>query len=178
MKTALVHAQTSFTAVSSTLTEKRVTATLVRLLPEFHSDVKIEEIPTGDFLRIVAQLDAIAESMMALPNRSAVWQSLLAGPLRVSVGGRLREIQFLTRPGLDRHPPRTRGVLMDAPTLTTERQQMRQLLADLAAKATETLPAESAGRIAKAVVALLSDWFPATTGEKIHVDGGFHAVGA
>jgi enoyl-[acyl-carrier protein] reductase I len=32
--------------------------------------------------------------------------------------------------------------------------------------------------IAKAVVALLSDWFPATTGEKIHVDGGFHAIGA
>jgi meromycolic acid enoyl-[acyl-carrier-protein] reductase len=32
--------------------------------------------------------------------------------------------------------------------------------------------------IAKAVVALLSDWFPATTGEAMHVDGGFHAVGA
>ena len=31
--------------------------------------------------------------------------------------------------------------------------------------------------VAKAVVALLSDWFPATTGEVIHVDGGFHAVG-
>ena len=31
---------------------------------------------------------------------------------------------------------------------------------------------------AKACVALLSDWFPATTGEMIHVDGGFHAVGA
>jgi enoyl-[acyl-carrier protein] reductase I len=31
---------------------------------------------------------------------------------------------------------------------------------------------------AKACVALLSDWFPATTGEKVHVDGGFHAVGA
>ncbi len=31
---------------------------------------------------------------------------------------------------------------------------------------------------AKAVVALLSDWFPATTGEVIHVDGGFHAIGA
>ncbi len=30
---------------------------------------------------------------------------------------------------------------------------------------------------AKAVVALLSDWFPATTGEILHVDGGFHAVG-
>jgi len=28
----------------------------------------------------------------------------------------------------------------------------------------------------KAVVALLSDWFPATTGEIVHVDGGFHAV--
>jgi enoyl-[acyl-carrier protein] reductase I len=32
--------------------------------------------------------------------------------------------------------------------------------------------------VAKACVALLSDWFPATTGEKVHVDGGFHAVGA
>jgi enoyl-[acyl-carrier protein] reductase I len=31
---------------------------------------------------------------------------------------------------------------------------------------------------AKAVVALLSDFFPATTGEIIHVDGGFHAMGA
>ena len=30
----------------------------------------------------------------------------------------------------------------------------------------------------KAVVALLSDWFPATTGEIVHVDGGFHAIGA
>ncbi|NCV08880.1 MAG: hypothetical protein EBV66_00445 [Actinobacteria bacterium] len=25
---------------------------------------------------------------------------------------------------------------------------------------------------------LLSDWFPATTGEIVHVDGGYHAVGA
>jgi len=31
---------------------------------------------------------------------------------------------------------------------------------------------------ARAVVALLSDWFPATTGEIVHVDGGFHAMGA
>ena len=31
---------------------------------------------------------------------------------------------------------------------------------------------------AKACVALLSDWFPATTGEMLHVDGGFHAIGA
>lgn len=31
---------------------------------------------------------------------------------------------------------------------------------------------------AKACVALLSDWFPATTGEMVHVDGGFHAIGA
>lgn len=32
--------------------------------------------------------------------------------------------------------------------------------------------------VAKACVVLLSDWFPATTGEMIHVDGGYHAVGA
>ncbi len=30
--------------------------------------------------------------------------------------------------------------------------------------------------VAKACVALLSDWFPATTGEVIHVDGGFNAM--
>jgi enoyl-[acyl-carrier protein] reductase I len=32
--------------------------------------------------------------------------------------------------------------------------------------------------VSKAVVALLSDWFPKTTGEMVHVDGGFHATGA
>jgi enoyl-[acyl-carrier protein] reductase I len=32
--------------------------------------------------------------------------------------------------------------------------------------------------VAKACVALLSDWFPSTTGEMVHVDGGYHAVGA
>jgi enoyl ACP reductase len=31
---------------------------------------------------------------------------------------------------------------------------------------------------AQAVCALLSDFFPATTGEIVHVDGGFHAMGA
>jgi meromycolic acid enoyl-[acyl-carrier-protein] reductase len=34
---------------------------------------------------------------------------------------------------------------------------------------------EPAGR---GVVALLSDWFPKTTGEIVHVDGGAHAIGA
>ena len=32
--------------------------------------------------------------------------------------------------------------------------------------------------VAKACVALLSDWFPMTTGEIVHVDGGYHAIGA
>jgi enoyl ACP reductase len=31
--------------------------------------------------------------------------------------------------------------------------------------------------VARACVALLSDWFPATTGEMVHVDGGYHAMG-
>lgn len=30
---------------------------------------------------------------------------------------------------------------------------------------------------AKGAVALLSDWFPKTTGEMVHVDGGVHAIG-
>jgi enoyl-[acyl-carrier protein] reductase I len=32
--------------------------------------------------------------------------------------------------------------------------------------------------VARACVALLSDLFPATTGEIVHVDGGYHAIGA
>jgi len=36
---------------------------------------------------------------------------------------------------------------------------------------------KDASSVAKACVALLSDWFPMTTGEMVHVDGGYHAVG-
>ena len=32
--------------------------------------------------------------------------------------------------------------------------------------------------VARACVALFSDWFPMTTGEMLHVDGGVHALGA
>jgi enoyl-[acyl-carrier protein] reductase I len=32
--------------------------------------------------------------------------------------------------------------------------------------------------VGRAVVSLLSDWWPATTGELVHVDGGYHAMGA
>jgi enoyl ACP reductase len=31
--------------------------------------------------------------------------------------------------------------------------------------------------VARSALALLSDWLPATTGEIVHVDGGFHAMG-
>jgi enoyl ACP reductase len=34
-----------------------------------------------------------------------------------------------------------------------------------------------AGPVARSTLALMSDWFPATTGEIVHVDGGFHAMG-
>ena len=33
-----------------------------------------------------------------------------------------------------------------------------------------------ADAVARSCVALLSDWFPKTTGEIVHVDGGFHSV--
>ncbi len=32
--------------------------------------------------------------------------------------------------------------------------------------------------VSKASIAMLSDWFPQTTGSMIHVDGGYHAIGA
>jgi meromycolic acid enoyl-[acyl-carrier-protein] reductase len=35
-----------------------------------------------------------------------------------------------------------------------------------------------ADAVARMVTVLLSDWAPATTGEMIHVDGGYHAMGA
>jgi enoyl-[acyl-carrier protein] reductase I len=38
--------------------------------------------------------------------------------------------------------------------------------------------ASDSSSVARACVALLSDWFPMTTGEILHVDGGFHATGA
>jgi enoyl-[acyl-carrier protein] reductase I len=38
--------------------------------------------------------------------------------------------------------------------------------------------ASDSSAVARACVALLSDWFPMTTGEILHVDGGFHAMGA
>ncbi len=34
------------------------------------------------------------------------------------------------------------------------------------------------GSVARTACALLSDWFPSTTGEMVHVDGGYHALGA
>jgi meromycolic acid enoyl-[acyl-carrier-protein] reductase len=37
---------------------------------------------------------------------------------------------------------------------------------------------KNAEPVARACVALLSDFFPATTGEVVHVDGGYHAMGA
>jgi enoyl ACP reductase len=32
--------------------------------------------------------------------------------------------------------------------------------------------------VARTACALLSDWLPSTTGELVHVDGGYHAIGA
>ncbi len=43
--------------------------------------------------------------------------------------------------------------------------------APLAWDLTDTEPA------ARGIIALLSDWFPATTGEIVHVDGGLHSTG-
>lgn len=54
-------------------------------------------------------------------------------------------------------------------------ERFEQLWAERAPLGWTVTDTEPAGR---ACVALLSDWFPATTGEIVHVDGGYHAVGA
>ncbi len=53
--------------------------------------------------------------------------------------------------------------------------QFEQVWADRAPLGWDVADPEPA---AKAAVALMSDWFPATTGEIVHVDGGVHAIGA
>ncbi len=47
-----------------------------------------------------------------------------------------------------------------------------------AARAPLGWDATDSNAVARACVALFSDWFPMTTGEILHVDGGAHAVGA
>ena len=37
---------------------------------------------------------------------------------------------------------------------------------------------EDTSGVSRTCVAMLSDWFPQTTGEIVHVDGGYHAMGA
>ena len=37
---------------------------------------------------------------------------------------------------------------------------------------------EDSSAVAEATIVLLSDWFRATTGSMIHVDGGYHMIGA
>jgi enoyl ACP reductase len=52
---------------------------------------------------------------------------------------------------------------------------MEELWTDRAPLGWDLTNTESAAR---GIIALLSDWFPATTGELIHVDGGLHSTGA
>jgi enoyl ACP reductase len=54
-------------------------------------------------------------------------------------------------------------------------EQFEGVWADRAPLGWDMSDAEPAAR---GCVALLSDWFPATTGEIVHVDGGVHAIGA
>ena len=51
------------------------------------------------------------------------------------------------------------------------------LVADWAARAPLGWDPDDRTAVAKAAVALLSDWLPATTGAVLHVDGGAHAIG-
>lgn len=51
------------------------------------------------------------------------------------------------------------------------------LVAEWGARAPLGWDANDRTAVAKAAVALLSDWLPATTGTVLHVDGGAHAIG-
>ncbi len=87
--------------------------------------------------------------------------------------------RYLSR---DLGPHRVRVNLVSAGPLRTIAARSIPGFSSLEDTWTERAPlgwdTRNAEPVAKAVVALLSDWFPSTTGEMLHVDGGFHAQAA
>lgn len=71
------------------------------------------------------------------------------------------------------------GIRVNLVATGPQRTMLRRALGDLPWGDDAPLgwDATSTTAAARAVVALLSDWFPATTGEIVHVDGGRHAIG-
>ena len=69
------------------------------------------------------------------------------------------------------------GVRVNLVATGPHRTMLRRALGDLPWDPPLGWDPTSAEAAARAVVALLSDWFPATTGEIVHVDGGAHAIG-
>jgi len=80
----------------------------------------------------------------------------------------------------DLGPQGIRANLVSAGPIRTKAASAIPGFAELAKQWEQRAPlawdASDATATAQAVVALLSDWFPATTGEIVHVDGGLHAV--
>jgi hypothetical protein len=53
----------------------------------FDPSVDVKAVPTADLLRVVAELEELAESIAEIPRGSAVWRSLQVGPLTGRAGG-------------------------------------------------------------------------------------------
>ena len=76
----------------------------------------------------------------------------------------------------ERRPSRRLAERLALSLAIPEEERRDFLNAARAVRATDHLLLD-ATPVAQSCAALLSDWFPATSGELIHVDGGFHAMG-
>ncbi|MGZ9931894.1 enoyl-ACP reductase FabI [Streptomyces sp. NC-S4] len=140
----------------STVSLQALTAALLPLLGPGSSVVGLDfdsrQVWAGyDWMGVAkAGLEACARYLAAYLGEQGIRVNLVAaGPLRTPAG----------------------RATYDEGTDPDEAEAVWDLRAPLGWRASDFEP------VAKACTALLSDWFPATTGEILHVDGGAHAIG-
>lgn len=136
-------------------------------------------------------LRVLTEGFMSLleaaPSASIVgldFDAQVAWPAYDWMGVAKAALESLTRYlARDLGPKRIRVNLVAAGPIRTVAAKAIPGFSDIEGAWAERAPlgwnvSEDSETVARACIALMSDWFPKTTGEIVHVDGGYHAIGA
>ena len=135
-------------------------------------------------------LKALADAVAAADDRAAARSSVSTSTPRsawpaydwmgVAKAALESTARYLARDlGPQRHPRQPGGRRSDQDHRGASRSPASRQFEDVwADRAPLGWDVKRPQRRGPACVALLSDWFPMTTGEIIHVDGGYHAMGA